>query len=93
MKMNMWFNRRNEIYNPLYSAEIVNHTKRISCEQEDIVDLYINHKCVTQPGLNLASKAFGSTCCGKNTDFYTFRGEVQDLADQVQLHAQTEAIR
>lgn len=64
MKINIWFKIWIEIYNPLCSAEILNCIKGVSCEREHL-DLYINDKCVTQPDLNLASEAFGSSCCGK----------------------------
>lgn len=67
-KMIMWVNRRNAVYNPLCSAEILNHIKGVSCEQNH-VDLYMNDKCVAQPDLNVASKTFGSSCCAKNTNF------------------------
>lgn len=64
MKINIWFKIWNEIYKPLCSAEILNHIIDVSCEWEHL-DIYINDKCVTQPDLNLANKAFGSSCCGK----------------------------
>lgn len=41
----------------------------MSAKGEHLVDLYINNKCVAQPDLNLARKAFGSFFCGENMDF------------------------
>lgn len=61
--------RWNKIYNPLSSAEILNPIEGVSSEGEQVVDLYINNKCVVQPHLNWGTKAFGSSCCGENVDF------------------------
>lgn len=58
-----------KIYNPLSSAEILNHIEGVSSEGEQVVDLYINNKSVVQPVLNRANKAIGSSWCGEKCGF------------------------